>query len=77
MVPGLVGFLGGTREGFIEGSEDATIGSMYAWRVCDYAAIMLVEILGQDPSGLRSMDAGVRDKRIAELINWLEKRKDD
>lgn len=77
MVPGLVGFLGDTREGFIEGSEDATIASMYAWRVCDYAAIMLVEILGQDPGGLTSMDPAARDERFKELETWWEKRKSD
>jgi hypothetical protein len=70
MVPGLVGFLGDTREGFIEGSEDATIADIYGWRVCDYAAIMLVEILGQDPGALTSMDPAARDERIDELKTW-------
>jgi hypothetical protein len=70
LVPGLFGLLGDTREGFIEGSEDATIESMYAWRVRDYAAIMLVEILGRDPGGLTSMDPAARDERIEELETW-------
>jgi hypothetical protein len=70
MVPGLVGFLDDTGEGFIEGSEDATIEFMYAWRVRDYAGIMLVEILGQDPGGLTSMDPAARDERIEELETW-------
>ena len=71
IVPGLQVFLGDTREAFIEGSEDATIASMYAWRVCDFAAIMLIEILKQEPGGIRSMDPAVRDKRIEELNQWL------
>jgi hypothetical protein len=75
MVAGLVGFLSDTREGFIEGSEDATIASIYGWRVCDYAAIMLVEILGQDPGGLTSMDPAVRDERIEELKTWWAEHK--
>ncbi len=56
MVPRLVNFLDDDREGFIEGSEDATIGSMYAWRVCDYAAIMIIEITGQEPGDIRSQE---------------------
>lgn len=75
MVPGLVGFLGDTREGFIEGSEDATIASIYGWRVCDYAAIILVEILGQDPGDLTSMDPAARDERIEELKTWWAEHK--
>jgi hypothetical protein len=71
MVPGLQGFLGDTREAFVEGSEDATIASMYGWRVCDFAAIMLIEILKQEPGGIRSTDTMMRDKRITELEQWL------
>lgn len=67
MVPGLAARLDDRREGFIEGSEDATIASMYGWRVCDYAAIMLVEILGEDAGDLRSEDPAARDRRIAAL----------
>jgi hypothetical protein len=73
LVPGLFGLLDDTREGFIEGSEDATIASMYAWRVCDYAAIMLIEILGQDPGDLTSMNLAVRDERLKELKTWWAK----
>jgi len=67
MVPGLAARLDDRREGFIEGSEDATIASIYGWRVCDYAAIMLVEILGEDAGDLRSEDPAARDRRIEEL----------
>jgi len=75
MVPCLVALLDDTREGFIEGSEDATIASMYAWRVRDCAAIMLVEILGQDPGALRSMDPAARDQRVDELKTWWGEHK--
>jgi hypothetical protein len=73
IVPGLREFLGDTRDAFIEGSEDATIASMYGWRVCDFAAIILIEILKQEPGDIRSMEVTVRDERIAELKQWLSK----
>ena len=66
-VDGLAAFLDGGKECFIEGSEEATIGSMYAHRVMDYAAIMLAKILGADVPELRSMDPAVRDAGVAEI----------
>ncbi len=77
MVPKLAKFLGDEREGFIEGSEDATIGSMFAWRICDYAAIMIIEITGQDPGDILSQEPKARDVRIDELKRWWEENKSD
>ncbi|HUT98997.1 MAG TPA: hypothetical protein VM054_07975 [bacterium] len=66
-VGGLAAFLDDEKECFIEGSEEATIGSMYAHRVEDYAAIMLAVILGADVPELRSMNPAVRDAGIARV----------
>ena len=71
-VEGLVPFLDDEKECFIEGSEEATIGSMYAHRLKDYAAIMLAEIGGLDVPELRSMDPAERETGIAEVKSWLE-----
>ncbi|MCP4229894.1 MAG: hypothetical protein GY771_07060 [bacterium] len=77
MVPLLAKFLADDRGGFIEGSEDATIGSMFAGRVGDYAAIMIIEITGQDPGDIRSQKPTERDVRIDELKQWWEENKGD
>jgi hypothetical protein len=71
-IGGLVPFLDNEKECFIEGSEDATIGSMYAHRLKDYAAIMLAEIGGLDVPELRSMDPGEREAGIEKVESWLE-----
>ncbi len=56
---------------FIEGSEEATIGAVYAHRVCDYAAIILSEHFGYTIPELREIDPGVRDSGIIELRRRL------
>ncbi|MCX7021216.1 MAG: hypothetical protein NTW26_02875 [bacterium] len=71
-VGGLAAFLDDEKECFIEGSEEATLGSMYAHRVKDYAAIMLARILGVGVPELRSMDPAVRDAGIAKVRLLLE-----
>jgi hypothetical protein len=68
LVPGLVELLDDTREAFIEGSEDATIADYYAWRICDFAAILLVEGEGlEGKEELRSPSPAERDRIIEEL----------
>ncbi|MCK4593176.1 hypothetical protein KAU45_01650 [bacterium] len=69
---GLVPFLDNGKECFIEGSEEATIGSMYAHRLKDYAAIMLAEIGGLDIPELRAMDPVERNAGIEKVRSWLE-----
>lgn len=59
---------------FIEGSEEATLGSMYAHRVCDYAAVILADILGLRLAELRSMDPEERDAGLERLRRELEDR---
>lgn len=71
-IEGLAAFLDDDKECFIEGSEEATIGSMYAHRVEDYAAFMLAEILGADVPELRSMDPAERDAGIAKVKLLLD-----
>ncbi|UCH78897.1 MAG: hypothetical protein JSU81_02815 [Candidatus Coatesbacteria bacterium] len=68
LVHGLVELLDDEREAFIEGSEDATIADYYGWRVCDFAAILLVESEGlQGKEKLRSPSPAARDQIIEEL----------
>ena len=68
LTAGLVELLDDTREAPIEGSEDATIADYYGWRVCDFAAILLVEGEGLDgEEELRSVSPADRDKFIEEL----------
>ena len=68
LVGGLVELLDDTREAPIEGSEDATIADMYGWRVCDFAAILLVEGEGlEGEEELRAMSPATRDRLIEEL----------
>jgi hypothetical protein len=67
LVPGLAHLTNDQREAPIVGSEDATIGAMYGWRVCDIAGILLNEIWGQQAGALRSRDPAERDKRLEEL----------
>lgn len=71
-VEGLVPFLDNGKECFIEGSEDATIGSMYAHRLKDYAAIMITEIEGLEVPELRSMEPAERDAGIGKVLDWLK-----
>jgi hypothetical protein len=59
---------------FIQGSEEATLGSMYAHRVCDYAAFILADILELRLEELRSMDPQERDEGIERLRRELEDR---
>jgi hypothetical protein len=68
LVGGLVELLDDTREAPIEGSEDATIADYYSWRVCDFAAILLVESEGlEGEEELRSPSPATRDRVIEEL----------
>ena len=67
LVPGLVELLDDTREAPIEGSEDATIADYYSWRVCDFAAILLVEIEGFPGDELRAVTPEERDPYIEQL----------
>jgi len=66
-VGGLAALLDDGKECFIEGSEEATIGSMYAHRVQDYAAIMLAVILRAHVPELRSIDPAERDGGIEKV----------
>jgi len=66
-IDGLAAFLDSEKECSIEGSEEATIGSMYEHRVKDYAAIMLAVILGAHVPELRSMDPAERDAGVEKV----------
>ncbi|MCD4733865.1 hypothetical protein K8R78_06465 [bacterium] len=72
MLPDLIERLDDERECFIEGSEEATIGSMYAHRVCDYAAIMITRIARLDIPKLRGRSAEDRQPGIETVQEWCE-----
>jgi hypothetical protein len=67
LIPGLEELVRDKTEIFIEGSEDATIADMYAWRVCDFAAILLVEIEGLPSEKLRARTPEERDEYIDNI----------
>ncbi len=71
-VEGLIAFLDSEKECFITGSEEATIGFMYAHRLKDYAAIMITEIEGLEVPELRSMEPAERDVGIEKVSSWPE-----
>jgi len=73
---GLIPYLNNEKECFIEGSEEATIGSMYNHRVKDYAAIMLAVILGAHVPELRSMDPAERDTGVENVRLLLTEGED-
>jgi len=67
LVPGLVDLLDDKTDISIEGSEDATIGDYYSWRVCDFAAILLVDIEHLPSEKLRARTPEERDPYIEGL----------
>lgn len=54
-----------TREAPLSGSQDATTSAMYANRICDYAWVLISEILGRPY--IYAQDPAERDRQIAEL----------
>jgi|GEM_PF-1732932 len=72
MLPDLIERLDDERECFIEGSEEATIGSMYAHRVCDYAAIMIARIARLEVPELRGRSAVARQPGIEVVREWCD-----
>ncbi|MCA9565172.1 MAG: hypothetical protein KC561_16860, partial [Myxococcales bacterium] len=76
-IPALVGYLDDPTAMLIEGSEDATIGSMYGHRRQDYAAILIAQIAHLDVPDLRAQDPETRDSGIAVVRAWLESRSSD
>ncbi len=76
MLPELTERLDDKRECFIEGSEEATIGSMYAHRICDYAAIMIARIARLDIPELREMSAETRQPGIETVREWCSQPRD-
>jgi hypothetical protein len=53
------------REAPLSGSQDATTSAMYANRICDYAWVLISEILGRPY--VYAQDPAERDRQIAEL----------
>ncbi len=70
VLPDLMERLDDESECFIEGSEEATIGSMYAHRVCDYAAIMITRIARLEVPELRELTAEVRQPGLETVREW-------
>jgi len=70
VLPALSERLDDETECFIEGSEEATIGSMYAHRVCDYAAIMIARIARLEVPELRELTAEDRQPGIETVLEW-------
>lgn len=53
----------------LSGSKDATVGTAYANRVCDYAWVLISEILGRTYRYAR--EPGERDRQIDALRSFL------
>lgn len=75
IAPELEALLDDEDQVFIEGSEEATIGAVYAHRVSDYAAIILAESFGFSIPKLRDIEPEVRDAGIAELRRYLSEER--
>lgn len=76
MLPALTERLDDETECFIEGSEEATIGSIYAHRICDYAAIMIARIAQLDIPELRGISAEDRQPGIETVREWCSQPRD-
>jgi hypothetical protein len=61
------------REAPLSGSQDATTSAMYANRICDYAWVLINEILGRPY--VYTQEPAKRDRQIAELRAVLNSRK--
>jgi hypothetical protein len=65
-LPALRPLLRDQREAPLSGSKDATTSRMYANRVCDYAWVLISEILGRPYE--YALDPAARDQSIASLL---------
>ena len=74
-VPSLAPLLLERRSAPLSGSEDATTSNTYANRVCDYAWVLISEILGRRYTYSKS--PGARDREIGKLRVVLRKQKQD
>lgn len=71
-LPALRRLLDDGRKGRYGGSEEATIASMYAYRVCDLGAALVARIVGVKYEDAR--DPKARDTQIAALRARLDAR---